>query len=98
MMKPLKYNPEDFKIIKKTGDERIPYSFRSKDGKVDANVFWEPKDVQMRAILMDKRGKITGRITAGYPFSYTISGPPKPEVFLKSLIRQLKYGDYQKVI
>lgn len=99
METPLKYKPEDFKVIKKTGDSRIPYSLRSKDGKVEANVFWEPRDVRLRAIIVDKRsGKIKGSLSSGYPFAGGIGEPPEPEIFLKSLIRQLKWGQYEKII
>jgi hypothetical protein len=99
MARPLRYEMKDFRIVKKTGDKRIPYSFVSRDKKVEANVFWEPRDVNIRAIIIDKRsGKITGSLSAGYPFGGGIGEPPKPEIFLKSLIRQLKWGQYNNII
>jgi hypothetical protein len=96
--KSLKYKPEDFTIIKKTGDMRIPYTFRSKDDRIEANVFWEPRDVQMRGIIIDKRsGNIVANIMAGYPMAGGIGKPPEPEVFVKSLVRMLKQGEYKRL-
>jgi len=102
MNKKINYKPEDFKILKgveQTGDIRMPYKFVSKDGKIEANFFWLPSDVQMRYIIWEK-GLIVGSRTIAYPFANHRGGgvlPKDPSKILNSLILSLKRGDYKKV-
>ena len=102
MAKPLKYDLKDFKVLKgaRTGDKRIAYVFKSRDNVVEANLFWEPSNVEMRLIIWDnKTGNIIGQRGIAYPLvNYRGGGVlPKPDVFINSLIRVLARGDYEGV-
>jgi hypothetical protein len=90
----LNYKESDFKIIKgfkKTGDTRMPFIFKSKDGEIEANVFNEPGNVEIRALIGDTSNRGGTRIA--YPFAYT--SDPKPEKFLSSFVRALNRGNWK---
>ena len=89
--KSLYYKPTDFKIIKNTGDPRIPYRFISKDGEVDVNVFW----------VKDRYTEISGsvgndKITLISPLPRYESRVPDSYVFLRSLTIQMKEDKIKK--
>ena len=81
----------DFITLKgaETGDRRIAYTFRSKDGSIEANVFWEPRNVEMRGLVGE-----TGTLHVAYPFAGGRGKPPRPEVFLSSLVQKLNRGEF----
>jgi hypothetical protein len=87
-VKPFKlhYSPEDFRLKKPEGNM---YPIVSKDGRVEANLFWEPHNVEMRMIVWDK-GNIVASHQVGYPFAYG-GGDKKPDMatFKGSLSRIL---------
>jgi|GEM_PF-2829253 hypothetical protein len=87
----LNYKESDFKVLSSlydTGNPEIAYRFISKDGEVDANFFWKTGDVQLRALVGS-----CGMVHVGYPFAKPetdpLREPPKPNVILKSFLRQL---------
>lgn len=88
----LNYSVNDFKVVKypKTNDKRIPFSFFSKDGHIEANFFWEASDVTTRGIVWDK-SNIVAEFSFAYPFSnYRGQGVlPEPKIVLESIVRQL---------
>ena len=83
------YTSRDFEVLKgaQTGDPRIAYTFRSKDGNIEANLFWQPGDVEMRGLVGE-----TGTVYIVYPGGGR-GTPPAPDVFLRSLIVKLKRGE-----
>lgn len=83
------YKRDDFDVIEgadKTGDARIPFMFKSKDGRISANFFWVNGDVQLRAIIGE-----TETLCIGYPFPYSGPKPPDPRRILASLLNRLNY-------
>jgi hypothetical protein len=88
-MEPRKeYKADDFEVIldtDKTGDARVPFRFESKDGKVQANFFWEQGNVELRAIVGE-----TGLVHIAYPFAYS-STLPDPRRILASLLNHLNF-------
>jgi hypothetical protein len=83
------YKANDFKVIlgiDKTGDVRVPFRFESKDGKVQANFFWEQGNVELRAIVGE-----TGLLHIAYPFVYS-STLPDPRRILASLLNRLNFN------
>lgn len=102
MAKPLNYLKKDFKIIKgdKTGDKRIAYVFKSKDGKIEANFFWKTDDVFVKGLIYDeKTGDITHNFGVAYPFAnvHGHGNLPKPKQILKSIILRLERGEYKPI-
>lgn len=87
-----KYKSSDFTILsgEKTGDSRIAYVFNSKDGRVRANLFWQPRDVQLRGLIGE-----TGTIHIGFPFAGGRGPPPTHYRFLLPLINRLNAGEYE---
>lgn len=88
----LNYKESDFNILKglkETSDPRIPFLFKSKDGEIEANVFNEPGNVEIRALVGDNSNR--GSIRLVYPFSYRPD--PDEKQFLKSFIHSLNRGD-----
>ncbi|MCK4349099.1 MAG: hypothetical protein KAW47_10830 [Thermoplasmatales archaeon] len=90
------YKPSDFKIIHSSKmvlpDKRIPFMFKSKDGNVEANFFWEPNNVELRGLYGYADGG--GTIGIAYPFANYRSGgvlsDVRKERILGSLIKRLK--------
>lgn len=92
------YTMADFKIAQgtaRTGDKRIPFMFTSKDGKVQANFFWEPDNVEVRGIIFN--GSI---VNIAYPFAnrHGCGTLPKPSAILTSIIRRLREMDVTKQV
>jgi len=99
MGKKLIYKKEDFNILSgdNTGDIRIAYVFESKDGKVTANFFFEPGNVQVRGLISGK-GDIIGTIHIVYPLLNPVGDPrklPDASEILNSIISKLKRGEYE---
>lgn len=95
MGKKLIYKETDFTVLKgyeKTGDKRIAYQFNSKDGKITANFFFEPGNVQTRGLILDK-----DVLHIIYPLTNPINNPqkiPDDQDILISIIKKLKNGEY----
>jgi len=85
-----RYDSGDFEVIADS-DPRVAYRFVSKDGEVDARIFWEPGDVEMRGLV----GEI-GTIQATYPLASGKGSPPPSREFLRSLVTRLNRGQYDK--
>lgn len=87
------YEISDFKIIHSSKmtfpDKRIPFILESKDGNIQANFFWEPNNVELRALYGEH-----GTVNIAYPFANWRGGgvlsDVKPEKIILSLLRQLK--------
>ena len=90
------YKIKDFEILSgdDTGDKRIAYVFNSKDGKITANFFFIPKDVQTRGLIW-KNGSIVKCFHIGYPFANYdgLSNLPKAEEILRTIINRLESPD-----
>ncbi len=83
------YVESDFKVItnqRKIGNPEILFSFESKDGRILANFFWLPDNVQMRILVDDNS------FTIGYPFSNKrgMGIKPKHKTILRTLILHLR--------
>ena len=90
----LDYKESDFIIKKgfeKTHDKRMPFIFESKDGEIEANVFNEPGNVEIRALIGDDSNRGSTRIA--YPFAYTPN--PDEKKFLSSFVRALNRGSWR---
>ena len=94
----LNYKETDFKTlkgVKQTFDKRIPYSFRSKDGEIEANFFWITGDVQIRSMVGD-----CGMVSLGYPFARPETDPhrkpPESKKILQSFLRRLNDVKYKE--
>lgn len=95
------YKIKDFEILsgEDTGDKRIAYVFNSKDGKITANFFFIPKDVQTRGLIFKNR-EIVECFHIGYPFANYdgMSKLPKAEEILKTIINRLQIPDFKKYL
>lgn len=95
LKKKFNYKPSDFKILKgkKTQDPRIVYTYKSKDGVVNANFFWEPNSVELRGVVGD-----TGILHVMFPMiNKNGHGIIPSEIkILKVLIKKLNKGLYQE--
>lgn len=98
MPSPLNYSEKDFEIIKgkETGDKRIAYIFKSKDGKIEANFFWQPDDVLVKGLIYNG-DEITHNFGVAYPFvnRHGDGVLPEPEKILKNIILHLSRGEYK---
>jgi hypothetical protein len=85
------YTSSDFKIVKNNQDPQNPYSFMSKDGRVNANFFFKKDNVELRGLVGN-----TGLVHIAYPFVNKGGGGiiPKPEEILRTLVDRLNRGEY----
>jgi hypothetical protein len=95
------YRIKDFDILsgEDTGDKRIAYVFKSKDGKVSANFFFTPRNVETRGLIW-KNGDIISTIHITYPFA-NYDGThklPRAEAILKTIIKRLSQPDYKSLL
>lgn len=99
MSKLLVYKEEDFTILTgdDTGDSRIAYLFESSDGKIQANFFFLPGNVQTRGLIFEGGDpEVCFDIT--YPYVNPVGNPqevPEPDKILRTVIRKLKRGEYE---
>lgn len=89
------YSSDDFVVDRDTHDPRIPYILRSKDGEIEANLFWEKDNVELRGMVGEN-----DTVHIAYPFANHGGGvkPPDPEVIKKSLVKRLKDQNIKKPI
>ena len=92
---PMKYNMDDFIVDTTTGDIRIPYIIRSKDEKIEANVFWvEGEYNQIRGLIFDTK---SGDIVHTFEVSFLdkAHGKADPsERFVRAVKLALERGHY----
>jgi len=94
MSKKLNYSEKDFEILSgiETDDNRITYTFNSKDGKIHANFLYVPGSCEVRGLV----GK-TGILHLVYPLlnkKGDFRPVPPANKILKSIITALKRGEY----
>lgn len=99
MRKKLVYTEKDFTVLsgEETGDLNISYVFNSNDGKIVANFFFTPGNVQIRGLIWNK-GNIEHTFLIEYPLANPLHNPmelPDPQKILRTVINKLKRGEYK---